>query len=521
MAATALKKYALSNEDKTDEFQIPEFQHKTGMSATSVHKVQELKTEHKSIAQEIIQAKQNTSRKDEENTRVYNDRQVELAEKVKQLEAKKVHVQKEINNLLLQKNTKLHDDISEGINKISNLRNELQFLFEQNSSDRKKNASLLESQTTDIQAVSSLIKDCHSLMEKEYVEASKLLRPLLEEKISLEKSVVENKLELARIAADAQSFEQSKVRCELELFELNKSIETQQAHFQEISQNLKNHSNDEQFKKKVLFKLQEDIQNLESKKSILEESINKVRETLETYEKDSQHIKMSFSTLNDQYEHKKANLLQSEKDISEIKNRLALLRDQELELMRSCSNYAATLAQVQSEISIYETTRITAAKLQEEALAFFNERREFYSKEVKHLESFHKAEIEVLQTSFEQQKETWNQEFNTYMEARKADLENLLMDKTTAHHATLQVNQDLLLEEIFGVVKKRLARTNFESAQVKAELAKDELEPILQNFFSKTMNTKIKPWHKWQPWMWSTVGCATIILGLCLKIYFI
>ncbi len=526
--AVALKKHGLSNEDKTDEFQIPDLKLKS--VGVPVQKVQALKTEHKNIAQEIIKAKEESARKEDESTRVFDLRQHDLTQKVKDLETKKHQVQKEIQALLQQKNSKLHEDISQatqtlvketqdGMGKISNLRNELQHLFEQSSVDRKKNLTILESQATDIQAVSALVKECHTLMARDYVEASQMLKPLLEEKIGLEKAVVTAGLELARVEALSREFEIKKVKCEMALQELNKSIDEKVVLSIEANLTYEKHHASEKAINKSLGQAHSELQDYKLQNEKLQIEIELCQENLETLQKSSQHLQLSFEALNEQYDHKKKTLHQTERNVDETKHRLEALRSQEIELMRSCANYTSTLSQIQTEISVHESTRSAAQKLQDDAIAFFYERREYYAQEVKTLELFHEDQIEVLKTGLDQQKASWNNEFQEFVETKKMELEAQLEAKTVAHNRVLQENQNILMDDVLSLVKRHLTRTVFESGQVKSEMARDELEPVLANYFNNTLKRELKPWQKWKNWMAATAVCSTIIFGLCLKIY--
>jgi hypothetical protein len=96
-----LKKNA--DPDATAEFVLPESFRKAA---------QELKTEQQVVTQELEKAKaEPVVRQTDESTRVFNLRQHQVVSKIKELELRKAKAEKELNALLQQKNSKLHDDL--------------------------------------------------------------------------------------------------------------------------------------------------------------------------------------------------------------------------------------------------------------------------------------------------------------------------------------------------------------------------------------------------------------------------
>ena len=81
MSVAAIKRTTLSDGDKTSEYEVP--------AEFVVKKVQDLKTEQNKIETQIEAAKvQPVVRQQDENTQVFNLRQMQLVQKIKELEAR-------------------------------------------------------------------------------------------------------------------------------------------------------------------------------------------------------------------------------------------------------------------------------------------------------------------------------------------------------------------------------------------------------------------------------------------------
>jgi chromosome segregation ATPase len=538
--STALKNTALSQEDKTDEFILPPLKKElvkniaaapVAVSTPVVQKVQVLKSATKQINEDIEVAKSEAVRQVDESTRVFNLRQAQLMQKIKDLEVRKVHAEKEIRKIIDQKNSTLHEDLTKtsqhierefetGMGKISNLRNELQNLIEQLTIDRKKNYEALSSQGTEIENLHRTLQSCQDFMQREYIVLSTQLRPLMQEKVDIEKTFLNAKADFSRLETESKLVESRKFSAELEVLELTKKLESQVMVEKEQRSLIESLADQIENYKQEINRYHSEVRELNHKKEVLEAQIIQTQEGHDAIQKNGEHLKWSLITLTEQHDQKKASLTRQDAEMIELKHRLEEHRTKENDLIKSCSNYQSTLTHLQSEVSAMESSKASAFKLQEDALHFLNERKDFYNKHVQDLEYTHKVKMGELEHEHENEKLRWDLSFKAFEEEKKFELEAKLEEQTVKYHAILKEKQSELMDDMVKVIKRHLTRTVFESGQQRAELAQEELEPILRNYFNQTTALQIKPWKQWKPWMWSTVVCATTVLGLIIKIKF-
>ncbi len=536
--STALKHSSLSQEDKTDEFELPPLKKDPAKNmapapaaAPVVHKVQVLKSETKTINAEIEVAKSEAVRKVDESTRVFNLRQMQLVQKIKDLEVKKIYAEKEIRKIIDQKNTTLHEDLTKtsqhmekefetGMGKISNLRNELQNLIEQLSADRKKNYEALSSQGSEIEKVHRTLQSCQDFMLREYNALSTQLRPLMQEKVDLEKTYLNLKSDFSKLETEFKLVETKKFTAEVDWSELTKKIESQALVEKENKSLIETLAGQVESYKEEINRYHNDLRELNHKKEILEAQIVQTQESHDAIQKNGEHLKWSLVTLTEQHDQKKNALQRQDAEVIEIKHRLEEHRAKEMDLIKSCSNYQSTLQHLQSEVSAMELSRASAFKLQEDALHFLNERKDFYNKHVQDLEYIHKVKMGQLELEHENEKINWDSSFKAFEEEKKVELEAKLEEHTVKYHAHLKETQSEVMDDMVKVIKRHLTRTVFESGQQRAELAEEELGPILRNYFNQSATLQHKPWKQWKPWMWSTVVSATTVVALIIKMKF-
>ena len=153
-------------------------------------------------------------------------------------------------------------------------------------------------------------------------------------------------------------------------------------------------------------------------------------------------------------------------------------------------------------------------------MEFLNDRRNFYNEHVQDLEIAHKSKMAQLENDFQEQKLQLDKNLQALEESQKTELVQKLEADTVEYHSVLKQSQSVLIENIVKVVKRHLTRTVFESGQQRAELAKDELEPLLKNYFNQSTKIDSKPWHQWRPWMYATCTSLVVMTGLIAKIIF-
>ncbi len=540
--STAIKNNRLSSEEKTAEFELPDFS-KKGNIVPPVpaiqQKVQILKTESKQINTQLDQVKTEAVRKVDEPTRVFNLRQAQLVDKIKELETRKLQTERAIKKMLEEKNATLHTDLTKatqslveesqrfaplekelgsGIAKLATIRNELQNFFEMATNERKKNSQAIFDQGTEIENLQKIVHSCNELMAKEYAQLSHTLRPLLDEKVELEKACLHFKSEHSNFDTEIKLLESKKFTLEVTHADLVRKIESHKYQEAEQGKFLEGlHAKIEEVNLELAQCHARLSANEQQKEKVLSD-IQHLHDEHDSIQKSGESLKWSLVSLNEQHEQKKNSLSKLDHEISDFNHRIKDLRSQEADLIKSCANFSSQLHHLQGEVAGLEATRAAAMKLQEEAMEFLNERRNFYHLHVQDLEHTHKAKMGQLEKEYQDQKADWDKNFHELEENQKAELDRKLEAYTVEYHAILKESQNVLMDDVVKVVKRHLTRTVFESGQQRAELAKDELEPLMKNYFNQSVRLATRPWHNWKPWMWATSASWVVITGLVVKI---
>ena len=556
----AIKNDRLSSEEKTAEFELPDFPKKNQVvppAPAIQNKVATLRTENLQLKQEIEEVKTESVRKVDEPTRVFNLRQAQMVQKLRELEAKKVATQKAIQKMLEEKNNTLHADLSkatatlvtesqrfaplekefsEGMQKLSTLRAELQNVIEQSSSERKKNSQAIIDQGVEITNLQRLVQSCFDLMSKDYAHLSNSIRPLMDQKIELERELVELKTAHATFETEIKDQESRKFHLEIAISEAGRKIEAHKKVEEEKQEFLatlyerieKAQTELESFKRKT-FEIEEQkkhdfesyqlkLRELEEQKLSIENGIERLREEQALVEKNGETVKWSLASMTEQCELKKKTFEGLDKETIEVRKRIEDLRSEEASLHKSIANLSNTLHHLQGEVGGLEASRSAAYKLQEEAMSVLTERRQFYHQHVQDLEYAHKVKLAQLEKEYNDQKAEWDENFHHLEESQRASLEAKLEEQTVKYHSLLRDTQYALLSDMTKTVKRLFSKTAFESGQLRAEAAAEELEPMLKNYFNQTVNLHGKVWHNWRYWMYAMSGSGVVIAGLVAKI---
>jgi chromosome segregation ATPase len=508
MSVAAIKRTSLSDGDKTSEYEVP--------AEFVVKKVQDLKTEQNKIETQIEAAKvEPVVRQQDENTQVFNLRQMQLVQKIKELEAKKQKTEKDINSLQTQKNSQLHNDLkkvaqvlmneTKSVSKITNLKEDMQELFEVSSMDRKNALVFFENQSKDLAQIKKMIEACTVTMTADYSKLSAEIQPLLAEKVAIEKELIPLRSEYGFKKAESDHH-----KAEIEALKI--SI----AGFHERINTLG--ETEEKFKAKVAsFEVQtREMENFEEKKAQLTREVTEFQTKHTALADTTSRLQISVDGLSEVLEQKRNSVLHLEAEIFECVKRLNDYREQEVKFMESAQNHQTKLSEIRSEIEQLSGARTSQLKMQEDALQFLNEKRAFYSQELKALEENHTKRMHNLDETFKNKTLAFTMEFDLHQKTAKAEMEQSMVKLLASQMENIKSAQEKVLEDMVGVVKKHLSKTAFESEEVKADQARIEISEFLESY----LNQGKKSFFSKHFWKWSTLTSVAVTVGLCFKIWF-
>ncbi len=480
----------LSDENKTDEFVLPEgFQKKR----------EELKSEKQNIDRELDQVKsQAIVRKQDESTQVFNLREQQMTAKVKELEAKRLRTEKELNLLIQQKNSMLHDhlrkvtevlvneakkivplekDLESGVTKLFNIRNEMQQIFEQNIDDRKKNASFLEDQAKDIQVIHSFVKDTTSLLQKDFHQITSELEKLNREKMELMSQLSGLKDKISSQIGVIKLLEDKEARVK----EIDNSLKvfTDKAHQiaeAEMTLGQLKSENEKLLSQKV--ELQKEISKLDFSRSDLHSSVSKMELTLRG--------------LDEEIQSKRDDLLRLDRTMLDVKMRVEDIRNEEFDLLKNLRVQQNVQSHLMTDIAHLEGAKSAAMKMQDESLHFLREKKDFYEREMQLLEQSHQDKIARLDAEMVTKKMEWDQEFKAFSESKEKELEKRLAELEEMDLQELRKKQKDIASDIIDVFKKIQSKEGFSTVEQKMDEAKKDLNSV----FEKHMGS-LQRWKFW------------------------
>jgi chromosome segregation ATPase len=474
----------------TDEFVLPESFKKAA---------QELKNEQQTITQELEKAKaESVVRKTDESTRVFNLRQHQVVSKIKELEQRKVKAEKELNALLHQKNSKLHEDLKKvtdvlvnetlkiapfekelenGMSKISNLKNEMQQFFESSLDERKKSSHFIEDQTREIHQLGELVKGTMNVLEKD------LHRMNLDiDKLSMEK--IEIISCLGRLKEEVFAKESIIRTCELKREEL-----------QQIESVIKHHQKElpayHEARAKHDFLVIE-VEELKNKQTEISASIQVAQqERLEVLSQTSR-LEFTLSQVGDQILSRKEALSEIEKVILEAKKRLESTRGEEFDLHRSYQLELVNLTKIRTEISQAEGLRSAALLMQEESFDFYKIKKETYARELELLDVAYQSRVSQLETEYQSKKLQWESEFKVYCEGKENDFKFHLEALDAEDLEEIKKKKSELSSQVVELIVRQSLKEGFSSVGQRSDEARNEVDGIFERLFGRT--------NRWKFW---------------------
>ncbi len=481
---------ALRTKDSSvaEEFEIPEH---LGQA------VEDLKKEHQTLKSELEVAKaQQPVRKQDESTRIFNLRQHQMELKIQELEDKKVQTEKELQTILQQKNSNLHEDLKKlaqfilqesrkiapleknleaKIGTISNLRNELQQVFESNLSDRKKNMGLIEEQNIYIHQLGDLVRDTSKLLQSDFHFLSKDIEKLQTEKQDEVRKLAELKLDIAHHQG---LFAEINTR-KKDLHELEEKIHAAERNILTFAK-----MEDE------LSGMRAELQKIHEEKERLHTSTVRLHQEEFHGQESLSRLKLREKHLEHVISGKKDQMQSLEADILDVRKRLEMSKNDEAEIHRKYLHHRDQLVVLQNELSRMEGSRTSYTAMLEDAQKIFEEKKSFFQRELEYLEKFSAARNSELDAQLEMKKARWEEEFRNYAEARKSDLAREL-DKIDRHDLEdIRKKKNDLLTEISQIMGNVLSSEGFNSSEERTKKARKEVEKAFHHVFGKTQRWK-------------------------------
>jgi hypothetical protein len=479
----------LTDADTTTEFELPENFRKVA---------KELKQEQKTVNQEIdkVKAEANT-RKTDESTRVFNLRQEQMLDKIKELEDKKETIEKELNIILQQKNSRLHEDlkkvaqvlvfetrkiaplekeIESGMSKISNLKNEMQHLFESSVEERKKNSIVIEDQNKEIHQIGSLIHKTLSVFENDFRHITLDVEKLSMEKIDLFGKVTKLNEQISIKESVIKVLEDK----QWQLKQLETSISSLEDKLPDLLAS-----------QAKLLVIKDEISFFSKQRDELSLWVLNAEQEKVELQNERSRTEQLKQQAHEQLMSKKEMLLSAEKEILEAKKRVEILKSDEFELTRYLQQEQMKLAKIQAETSHFEGMKSAANLLHEESLEHFKEKKEYYNKEIEILSETNKLKILQLDAEFEKKKLQWDQEFNDYTSKKESEFLIKFQADEKQHYDEMRKKKNELIAQVLQVFEGQFNQEGFSSKEQKKDDAKKEITAVMDYFFGKTSKWKI------------------------------
>jgi DNA repair exonuclease SbcCD ATPase subunit len=473
--------FKLIQEDATGEFELPEgFKKKT----------EELKKEQEVINSELEKVKaEPIVRQQDESTKVFNLREHQMLSKLKELEARKIKTEKELNALLQQKNIKLHDhlrkvtlalvnetkkiaplekDLESGFAKISNLKNEMQQLFEQNFDDRKKNSELITEQAKEIEAINVLLKQTTSTLTRDFQQLTLSMDKLYRERASLTERLDEITSEIQAKSLILRNLDEKETK--LQMIEASiKSFKDKSANVLELE--------------KTIELSKDEIRRLEEKRENLDSLIRQAETKRVELHASLSRLELSYKELQGQSDSKREEIKRLEGISTEMMEKIEAHKRIEYDLLKTIRSEEVQLANVIGEIKRLEENRTQTLRLDEEARKYCDSKKEFYAREAELYEVQHRERMARLDAEMENKKLVWEKEFKLFttqkeqeLEERLAFLEQRDLEELRQKHSNFQ--NDII--ESFGKV---YFKEGFSTLEEKAQEVKKELSSIFEKHF--------------------------------------
>jgi hypothetical protein len=471
-----------------DEFEIPEHLGEL---------VEDLKKEQQTIQHELEAVKARpVARQQDESTKIFNIRQHQMELKIAELEAKKKSSEKELQSILQQKNSSLHDDLKKlaqfilqetkkfaplekelnsKLSSVLNLRNELEHLFHTNLSDRKKNMGLIEDQNTYIHQLGDLIRETSKLLQSDFHFLTIDIQKIQTEKQEETKKLAEIKNEVAHHKALHLEVESRKK----ELRHLEHEISRGEKNALAFSRT------DEE-----LVKLRTELEELQEEKERLHESNIRCQQEEFHGQKSLDRLRLREKHLDHVLAEKKEQYQTLEADILDVRKRLELTKDEEHEIHSKYLHQRDQYTTLLNEISRMEGSRSSYLTMADDAQKMFEEKKGFFQRELETLEKLHASRIAEFTARAENEKTLWEEEFRVYKEARKSDLKRELEEIERLDLEDIRKKKTDLLKEVSQIMGSVLAEEGFNSSEERTKKARDEVEKSFQHVFGKTRRWK-------------------------------
>ena len=464
-----------------DEFELPE---KLSPFA------EVLKNEQQTLKKEIEQVKAlAVVRKQDESTRIFNLRQHQMDLKIQELEDKKKTTEKELYEITRQKNSTLHTDlrklaqfilqetrkVSSKIDSVSNMKNELQLIFESNINDRKKALSTIEEQNRTLKDIGDVIRDTSKVLQGEFHFLTKDIERIQREKEAEMEKLSRLKEEVARHLGLHDFIEKRKVYL--------REIEA------EISIAQKNALSFARLDEELLA-LKSEIQKYTLEKESLQKETQRFQESHFLAQENLKQLKHREADLDHTVSAKKNMLISLESDVHDSRKRIESSKKLEHDVISQYHHQRDQLAMLQTEISRMEGAKATHLLMADEAQSFYEERKAFHKRELELIEVSNESRKRELVSQNDSRKLQWDQEFKDYSEAQKKELRTELENLDRKDLEDIRKKKHILLEEVTKTMSDILNSEGFQSSEERTRKARKDVEASFEHIFGKTRRWK-------------------------------
>lgn len=448
-----------------DEFEIPE--HLGSL-------VEDLKKEQTVLKDEIDKARAKpVVRKVDESTRVFNLRQHQMELKLAELEEKKVKSEKELQQILQEKNSSLHADlrklaqyllqetrkIDAKMSSVLTLKNELQRFFEQGLEERKKTHSEITEQTLLIRETGELVRASTKKLREEFDRSTQALS-------GIQKEILEERRKLALVREETHG------------------LTLKKEELQKINETITHRKLDAEALTKVSTELQlarsQWTTTLEDKAKVTQE-VDRLQHELLTHCETLERLKLEERNLSEAIQGKRNLLSRIEEDAAHARKTLEEKRTQIEASGEELRTEKTKLLEIQRETTTLIGKRQGLEASIEESQRLYETREEL-----------HGSRIAEKEAQWELRKTQWEVEFQQYCDSRKADLARDLTLQDKEDQDRIRKKKKELLTGIVQSAAFILGSPDFASTEERTLRIKKDAEASFDEVFGKT-----RRWRLW------------------------
>lgn len=503
--------------------------------------VEEKKEVLSKLSQEIEESKKLPERKVDEMTVVFNLRQLEMEQKTKDLEAKKIKVERELNHMLSLKNSKFHEELKiatetlidetkkiaplekslEGlVDSIQKIRLEMIRLFNQGLEERKKSIAELGATKVEVTKMSGLVQETVgdlSLAYRDILSASK--RTLNDfETDSVKLLLAKQELETTKIEKDKYDFDLSEIQRKIELYDQNaKAVEAKI----EVKQNeldgliRKNLESEERVRSQEakISNTSQKLNEVEALVNLKKIELSEAQSALKVCQAESENFKVSLDILKGTIERKEKSLHSMDDEANSYSKRVQELRNTEVELLKVIGVLETSKAVTEGELSGLESKKAALVQAVDHMKHLYDEQKRHLELLKSDLNQRFKTEEDRCHIEHQHKIHDWELQFTEHCLNRKAKLTKELEEMSLAHSVSLVKLKDGFVVEAKKSVLDILDINEFSSREERIASMQSAFDTAASKFvLSPIVNHSLV----WKKAFWCTSIISFALTGLLI-----